>query len=406
VTAEWSATEALTQARVAAEQANLAKSRFLATMSHELRTPLNGILGMAQALLRSNSDSAAIDAAQTILDSGQTLLAELNDILDLSKIEAERVVLEPEGFTVGALLASSVRLFRSQANDRGLVFAVIDETSGRGLSGDVTRLRQMVNNLVSNALKFTPKGTVTVRAAERRVDDQRVELELSVADTGIAPEQLRKLFEPFTQADSSTTRQFGGTGLGLFIVRRLAELMRGEVGVESTPGVGSRFWFRVTLPVDEAAAKRGSSVAPLPELRGVRVLAVEDNPINRKVVIGLLSKLGVEVETVENGVAAVARLTRLPRPELVLMDCQMPEMDGLEATRRVRRWGGRGGDGLGVRRRPQPLPRRRNERAGDEARGARVAGGRDEAVARRQVSRVFLTETPRRGPRGRRAVRR
>jgi PAS domain S-box-containing protein len=340
ITAEWRATEAVNQARVSAEQANLAKSRFLATMSHELRTPLNGILGMAQVLLRSSSDPEALDAARTILESGETLLTELNDILDLSKIEAGKLVLEPRAFTPGALLTAVERLFRTHATERGLTLEVVNHTRDRVLRGDVTRLRQMVSNLVSNALKFTPRGTITVRIDERSAGERTVELEVSVTDTGIgiAKEQIPQLFQPFTQADSSTTRRFGGTGLGLSIVRRLVELMGGIVGVDSAMHEGSRFWFRVTLPVEEGAVTSPASSTPLPQLTGVRVLAVEDNAINQKVIMALLSKLGVDAAAVGNGARAVELLTQPSRPDLVLMDCQMPEMDGLEATKLIRGW--------------------------------------------------------------------
>lgn len=269
ITAEWCATEAVNQARVSAEQANLAKSRFLATMSHELRTPLNGILGMAQVLLRSSSDPQAIEAAHIILESGQTLLTELNDILDLSKIEAGKVVLEPQAFTPGSLLAAVERSFRPHATERGLLLEVVNHTHDRPSRADVTRLKQMLGNLVSNALKFTSRGTITVRIDELRADERSVELEASVTDTGIgiAKEHLPQLFQPFSQADSSTTRRFGGTGLGLSIVRRLAELMGGAVGVDSTLNEGSRFWFRVTLPVDEAAVTSAVALQPLPGSR-------------------------------------------------------------------------------------------------------------------------------------------
>ncbi len=344
------------EARTLAESANLEKSRFLATMSHEIRTPMNGILGMAQLLQEPGLDETRRrDYVGTILGSGQTLLTLLNDILDLSKIEAGKLVLESAIFDPRQIARETRELFAEAAARKGVTLTV-DWTglATARYTGDAVRLRQMLSNLVSNAIKFTDSGSIAVTLGEvdREVDRERgrATLEFAVADTGIGvpPEKQALLFEPFTQADSSTTRRFGGTGLGLSIVRRLARLMGGEAGVESRPGQGARFWFRIVVAVPDAreieamaaAAPAATAAAPSASQFSGRVLVVEDNATNRKVIQAMLQRLGVEVLLAEDGAQGVVAATGSQRPDLVLMDVQMPVLDGYEATQRIRQWEG------------------------------------------------------------------
>ncbi len=325
-------------------------------MSHEIRTPMNGILGMAQLLLFDDTDDRARrEYARTILNSGQTLLALLNDILDLSKVEAGRFELDPRAFDPSQLLDEVVALFGQTAQHRGLSLRAQWIGPARRYRADPARLRQMLSNLVNNAVKFTSQGDIRIEGealpATGRGEDQAL-LRFAVTDTGVGipADKLDQLFQPFTQADSSTTRQYGGTGLGLSIVRSLAELMGGEAGVDSRPDAGSRFWFTVQAEVVEADQESRRSPRPLPDaprapsadiqlpqMRG-RVLVVEDNPANRTVVVTLLNKLGIEVESVADGRAAVDAVTAGSGFDLVLMDCQMPVMDGYAATRAIRGW--------------------------------------------------------------------
>ncbi len=343
--------EQLEAAKRGAEAASTAKGQFLAIMSHEIRTPLNGMLGMAQLLLMPGlREGEREEYAKTILASGQTLLALLNDVLDFSKVEAGRFELKPTLFSPEELLAETRSLFAETASSKGLAFATRwCGWPGQLYRGDQARLRQMLVNLANNALKFTSSGAVSIEVHPVSEGDGCAILEFSVTDTGIGiPEdKMELLFLPFSQIDGSNTRQYGGTGLGLSIVRNLARLMGGDAGVSSRPGQGSRFWFQVkveTLAADEPVDRERSApaAANLPAARqgrhvGRRVLVVEDNAVNRKVVISLLAKLGLETESAENGDLAVQALSRQPWPDLVLMDCQMPVMDGFTATIMIRR---------------------------------------------------------------------
>ena len=346
---------ALLQATQAAQAANIAKSRFLATMSHEIRTPLNGILGMAQLLVQPQvRDAEREDYAQVILNSGKTLLNLLNDILDLSKVEAGKFTLESVPVELPQLIHEIETLFTETAVSKGLLLqsSIAPHLGARAYLGDPLRLRQMLANLVSNAIKFTAHGSVQITVSGVASTPDSSTLEFSVADTGmgVPADQQALLFQPFSQADSSTTRQFGGSGLGLSIVRGLAQLMHGSVGIESQEGSGSRFWFRVRLAhgaaITTAQLQRGAAVSGEPgtrqQLTG-HVLVVEDNAINRKVVGTMLNLLGPRADMVEDGQQAVQAIEGGARPDLILMDLQMPVLNGFDAARAIRDWEARHG---------------------------------------------------------------
>lgn len=329
--------QALMLARDEAEAATRAKSAFLATMSHEIRTPLNGVLGMAQAMAMGELSGHQRERLDVIRQSGESLLAILNDVLDLSKIEAGKLEIEKAEFDLAELLRGVRATFAATAEMKGLALDIAVDRSAAGIwEGDPVRVRQILNNLVSNALKFTETGGVKVSV--RRKDG---EVRISVRDTGIgvAPEAVARLFEKFEQADASTTRQYGGTGLGLAICRDLAGLMNGRVWAQSKPGAGSTFF--VSLPLDRPAEAAPRRRARQPEREQasdglpLRVLAAEDNAMNQLVLKTLLNQVGVEPVMVSDGEAAVAAWMEQPW-DLILMDVQMPRMDGPTATRKIR----------------------------------------------------------------------
>ena len=323
---------ALTEARKVAEDASRAKGAFLATMSHEIRTPMNGVLGMTSVMLSTELPPAVRDGLMVIKQSGDTLMGLLNDLLDLSRIEAGRLEIEQCPVDVAAEMRTVTTLLAPFAVERGDRIEVrIDESVPRYVLGDPLRVRQVLLNLVSNGLKFTRGGDVSISA---RVEGERLRIDVSDTGIGIAPEALAKLFTPFKQADASTTRRFGGTGLGLAIVRQLVDAMGGHVAVESAPGEGST--FTVFLPMRACEAPTGATREAVEAAgRPLRVLLAEDNAINQKVATLLLERLGHSVVVAENGRVALD-VVRADRFDLVLMDCHMPEMDGFDATRAMR----------------------------------------------------------------------
>jgi signal transduction histidine kinase/FixJ family two-component response regulator/HPt (histidine-containing phosphotransfer) domain-containing protein len=339
------AKEAAEAARAEAEAATQAKSTFLATMSHEIRTPMNGVLGMMEVLEHQGLNEQQRHTVDTMRESAQALLRIIDDLLDFSKIEAGRLELEETAFSLSGLISGAIDTFRPQAEAKGLVLdAAIAAGSNDALVGDPTRVRQILFNLLSNALKFTKRGGVHVRAGTVPLGHGATRVTLSVSDTGIGltEEERARLFQPFAQADSSTTRRFGGTGLGLSIVRRLSQLMQGEVAIDSTPGAGSTFKVTLTLKAAPADSPLAALLRPEPGVKakskrneGLRVLVVDDHPVNREVLVRQLELLGLSADSVNDGVEAIEAWAA-GRYIAVLADIHMPRMDGYELTRRMR----------------------------------------------------------------------
>jgi PAS domain S-box-containing protein len=336
-------TAQLLEAREQAEAANRAKSQFLSNMSHEIRTPMNAIIGLIHLLKASLAEPKKLDRLVKIEEASHHLLHIINDILDISKIEAGKLSLEKVDFSVGALFDQVRSLSHEKVRGKALRFHFDTDGLPPVLNGDATRLRQALVNYVCNAIKFTERGDISISA--RIVEENAMDLlaRFEVADTGvgIAPEQTERLFRAFEQADSSTTRQYGGTGLGLAITRQLARLMGGEAGVESEPGLGSTFWFTArlfkrpgqSLPSHQTIEPRAGFSAEL--FQGQHILLAEDNPINQDVALEILQETGLKVDLADNGRQAVEMASKTAYA-LILMDMQMPEMDGLEATQAIR----------------------------------------------------------------------
>jgi PAS domain S-box-containing protein len=353
--------EELEAALATAREATQLRSRFLANMSHEIRTPMNGVLGMTDFLLATKLTAEQQEFAESIKGSADALMALINDILDLSKIEAGKMRLDRVPFQLGATIAEVASMFALEARLKGLEFVSNIPPDLPRVVGDPGRLRQVLRNLLGNALKFTDRGEIGVRAELLNEATNVVQIRFTVHDTGIGmpTDQQSRLFESFTQGDGSSTRRHGGTGVGLAISKQLVELLGGEIGVASEPGHGSRFWFTASFgkaspaetpapkpvvvqdriirstPRIPLAAPAACPQKPVPIATHLRVLLAEDNEINQRITLRLLEKLGVPADAVVNGREAVQALEKR-KYDLVLMDCQMPDMDGFEATAIVR----------------------------------------------------------------------
>ena len=336
--------------RATAEAANKAKSQFLANMSHEIRTPMNAILGIAHLMQRDAVTPKQYEQLNKIDFAAKHLLSVINDILDLSKIEAGKFALEETDIVISELISKIVSILTPQINAKGLSLIIDAEHLPRNLLGDPTRISQALLNYANNAIKFTEKGTITIRARLIEETDESKLIRFEVVDTGIGikPDQIHRLFTAFEQGDNSTTRQYGGSGLGLAITKYLAGLMEGSAGATSELGVGSRFWF--TAKLKKALDQSPEKLTPLSDGEAERillndnrdrwVLLVEDDPINQEIAQEQLRRVGLVVDVADDGLQAVKKAQRNTY-DLILMDMQMPEMDGPEATRQIRNIPGR-----------------------------------------------------------------
>jgi len=336
-------TRELAVEKTRAEAASIAKSNFLATMSHEIRTPMNGVLGMAQVLITTALTEEQQLYVKTILDSGNSLLTVINDVLDFSKIEAGKMELEHNVFNLSVISNEVISLFNSKAHEKNIIINLdIDDNCPQDLIGDSLRIKQVLQNLLSNAIKFTDHGVIKISISGSMSGEGSASLMVSVKDSGIGIDKgsQDKLFSDFTQADSSTTRKFGGTGLGLAICKQLITLMGGEIGVNSQPDQGATFWFTINIDVsnessNQSATNNTSELSKHPTLLQGNILLVEDNAVNQIVAKAILEKFGLTPDIANDGQQAIDKIKNKAY-DLVLMDCQMPVLDGFDATEKIR----------------------------------------------------------------------